>query len=131
MLKPLLPMCFLVATTACGGGGGGGSEPETGFVYLRTVPSEEVLCSFVVGVTTESDVIDVLGEPTNYSGDSLGSFLQYWVGSLEEIGASGLRAVLLSFDEEGKLESPSVQQIPFPQCWRDQLAARDGAPAGE
>lgn len=125
MIKRLLSMCCVVAAGACGGGGG--SDPETGLVFLGAAPSEQVLCSLVVGQTTQTDVLDLLGEPTHYSEDSLGAFFQYWVGSEAELGRTGLRAVLLSFDAQGRLDSPSVQQIPFPQCWREQLAARDAA----
>jgi len=126
MIKAMMSMFCVASLVACGGGGGRADE-ETGYAFLEAVPSDEVLCSFVVGETTQAEVLDVLGEPTNYSGDTRGSFLQYWIGSLGEIERSGVRGVYFSFGVDGTLESPSVTQIPFPQCWRDQLAARDAA----
>ena len=120
-----LPVVFgAAAIVACGGDDGG---EDTGFAFLQAVPSEAVLCSFVVDVTTEDQVLDALGEPTSYSGDAFGSFLQYWVGSIAETGASGVRGVYFAFDAQGKLDTPSVTQIPFPQCWRDQIDAREAA----
>lgn len=107
--------------------GGGGSEPESELKFLKAAPTEDVLCSFVVGKTTEDEVLRVLGEPTNYSADSLGSLLQYWVGSLAEVGSSGVRAVNLSFDDTGTLDMASVDQIPYPQCWRSRAETRDAA----
>jgi hypothetical protein len=68
----------LVLAVACGGGDDGGT-PETGYVFLQAVPSEETLCSFVVGETTMGQVMDVLGEPTHYSESPTGSLLQYWI----------------------------------------------------
>ncbi len=58
MFKPPLITMVLAMSSACGGGGG--SEEETGFTFLRDVPSEQVLCSFVVGETTEAEVLGVL-----------------------------------------------------------------------
>jgi hypothetical protein len=127
MFNNHLLFAIVVAVAGCGGGGEDSSERETGFLFLESDPTEELLCSFVIGVTTQSEVVVALGEPTHYSENTLGSVLQYWIGSEAELGTSGLRAVLFSFDEEGKLDSPSVQQVPFPQCWRQQLDAADRA----
>ena len=67
---------ILMAAAACGGGGSE-SDTETGFVFLKATPSEE-------GVTTQSEVLDMLGERTHDSEDASGAVLQCWIGSLQE-----------------------------------------------
>lgn len=118
-----LVFAALTFLAACSGGGGSDAEPETGYRFLEADPSEEVLCSFIIGVTTREQVLDTLGEPTNVSDHAAGSTLQYWIGSQAELARSGVRALVLGFDERGLLDDPYAQGVPFPQCWRDQIAA--------
>jgi hypothetical protein len=128
MAKNLLAVSVLVAAVACGGAGGGGdsaSESDSGLVFLDSVPSEARLCSFVIGETTSSEVLDALGEPTHYSESSLGISLQYWIGSEADLAGAGPRVLVFGFDAADKLETPFVQQLPFPPCWRNQSAAMD------
>jgi hypothetical protein len=120
----LIIVAVTASVVACGGGS---SETDSGIVFLASTPPEEVLCSFVIGETTQSEVLDELGEPTHHSEDATGAVLQYWVGSEAELGGAGPRLILFEFDAEGRLETPLVQQLPFPQCWRNQAAALDAA----
>jgi hypothetical protein len=128
MIKPmpLFAILFAAALAACGGGGVD-ADYDTGFATLKEKPSDEVLCSFIIGQTTMDDVTDALGAPTSYTEDSGGSFLQYLIGAL---GQGPVRGVFFSFDADGKLDAPSVNEVSFPQCWRDQLDAREAARNG-
>lgn len=121
MAKNLLAVSALVATVACGAGGGdSASDSNSGLVFLDAAPSEAMLCSFVIGETTSSEVLDALGEPTHYSESSLGISLQYWIGSDADLGGAGPRILVFGFDADDKLETPYVQQLSFPACWRNQ-----------
>lgn len=125
MFKSHIAICALAVTVSACGAGGGAPASELDLVLLDTAPSESVLCSFVLGQTTTSDVLDTLGEPTHYSDSTIGAELQYWIGSAAELGTGLVPMVVFGFDAAGTLETPWVQEVPFPQCWRDQAIARD------
>src|SRR5690606_1228710 len=126
MAKNLLAVSVLVAAVACGAGGGdSGSESNSVLVFLDAAPSEALLCSFIIGETTSSEVLDALGEPTHYSESSLGVSLQYWIGSEADVGGAGPRILVYGFDAAAKRETPYVQQLSFPACWRSQSAVMD------
>lgn len=127
MFKATLIIVAATVSIAACGGGSSEADSDSGLMFLASTPSEEVLCSFVIGETTQSEVLDELGEPTHHSEDVMGSVLQYWIGSEADFGGAGPRVIVFGFDVEGKLETPMVQQLPFPQCWRSQAAALDAA----
>jgi hypothetical protein len=104
----------IVVVAGCGGGGG---HPDNGLQFGKTVPSEATLCSFTMGETTREQVETVLGPPTNFSDDDLGTSVQYWYGNAAVL--ADFRTMLLAFDESGIFESASLSQMPYPQCWRD------------
>ena len=125
MFKAQFALCALAVTLSACGAGDGAPASEIGLVFLDSVPSEAVLCSFAIGRTTTTEVLDALGEPTYYSDSTSGAILQYWIGSEAELGTGLVRMVVFGFDAAGALETPWVQEVPLPQCWRDQAAARD------
>lgn len=103
----------------CAACGGDSSDMQMDRAYLQAVPSEELLCSFVIGETSRQDIMDALGEPTNVFESASGSSLQYWVRS--EPGSP--RVILFGFEPDGILSDMLTQQVPFPECWREQLDA--------
>lgn len=125
-LKSFISMSGVLALVACGAGGGG-YQTETGLTLLATTPSEDVLCSLVIGETTSDEVLEVLGEPTHRSEDAMHALFQYWIGDEADLGELGRRVILLSFDGSGTLVSPLVEEVPFPQCWREQKEAYEQA----
>lgn len=110
---------ILLFAAACGAGGGGGDDVEADSAYLVAAPSESLLCSFIVGQTTEAEIVDALGEPTFATSTASGSDLQYWVGSDSFTGATLPRIISFMFDADGQLRMAYVQQLPFPGCWRN------------
>ena len=125
MLERYLACGMLLSLVACGGGGGNGeADYDDGFGFKDRVPGEAELCTLVVDVSTRIDAQNVLGEPTQFSEDQNGSIWQYWYGSLQQFGMGDIRTIVLSFDAAGVFTTPSVDGLPFPQCWRDQLAAQ-------
>lgn len=63
----------LMALNACGGGGSGSnkqSPPEDNSSESGQLITDEILCKFRYGVTTQADLIAVLGQPMSTSGKS-------------------------------------------------------------
>jgi hypothetical protein len=114
MNKYIFVSAFVVLAAGCGGGGG---SSDNGLQFGKTVPSEATLCTFTMGVTTRDQVETVLGPPTNFSDDDLGSSLQYWYGNAAV--PSDLRTMLFGFDDEGIFDNASLSQIHYPACWRE------------
>lgn len=120
MTKTLVfSLCAVLFSAACGGGG---SDPESDIEFIQAIPSEETLCSLSIGVSTRAEVEEALGEPTNFSEGQGGSILQYWYGTAQQFGMGNVRTIVIVFDPANIFESPSVDGLPFPQCWRDELA---------
>ena len=71
-----------------------------------------------MGVTPRDRVEGVLGTPTSFNDDELGSSVQYWCGNATIV--DDLRIVLLRFDDDGIFDGASLTYVPYPQCWRDQ-----------
>lgn len=121
----------LIVAVLLGCGGGGGKEANDDLAdqigLIEEFPTDAELCSLTMGVSTRADVEDVLGAPTNESETSLGVLLQYWYGSYQEFGLGQGATLAMPFDTNGALGEPSATGLTFPQCWRDQLAARDAA----
>jgi hypothetical protein len=122
MPKCCFAMFVTLVLTACGGDGSD-EDAESGFKFHDEVPTEQVLCSLTPGVSTLADVERVLGEPTHYSATPRSVSLQYWYGSLQDFGTGNIKAILVSFNADGILESPLLDGIQLPSCWRAQSNA--------
>lgn len=116
MPKFCIAMFVTLVLNACGGGSDDNSDYDQQFI--EEVPTEAVLCSLTPGVATRADVERVLGEPTGYTESPQRAILQYWYGSLQEFARLNQKVIVVSFNAESILETPSVDGIPFPECWR-------------
>jgi hypothetical protein len=127
MRKFVYSTWFVAMMFGCGGGGGGDANDDLGeqIGLIEDLPAEEMLCSLIIGESTRVEVERALGEPTNESETSFGVTLQYWYGAYERFALGQGATLLVSFDTAGALEEPSVMGMTFPQCWRDQLEARE------
>jgi hypothetical protein len=112
-----LAICVTLVLTACGGDDSG-EDAESGFKFHDEVPTEQALCSLTPGVSMLADVERVLGEPTHYSATPRSVSLQYWYGSREEFGRGNTKIIAVSFNADGILESPLLDGIQLPSCWR-------------
>jgi len=112
----------LVAIFILAGCGGSNAGPEPDVYFLKQIPTEQQLCTLTVGVSKRANVDAVLGStPTHESDDPLGTTLQYWFGDLHSF-SSDPQDIVISLDPMGVFNFASSDGIPFPQCWRDELA---------
>ena len=121
-------VAVMVATTvaACGDDGSQTALASRGFLR-GPLPAEQTLCRLEMGSSTVAEARSVLGEPTDTSSFTNQTTLGYYWGSAVDLRAS----LLLSFDEQGKMSSAFLQDIAFPQCWRDQQAEIEAREAAE
>jgi hypothetical protein len=115
---PKFSIAMLVTLVLSGCGGGSDDDADHDQQFIEQVPTEAVLCSLIPGVSTRADVERVLGEPTGFTESPERAILQYWYGSLQEFARLNQKLIVVSFNAESILESPSVDGIPFPECWR-------------
>lgn len=103
-----------------------GEEATSSSGFLRgPLPTEQTLCRLAMGTATVSGTRAVLGEPTDITSAADTTTLGYYWGSMVNLEAFAL----LSFDQDGYLASAALQNIQFPQCWRDQLATLEASEA--
>jgi hypothetical protein len=125
MNKSILAWAVMSMSVACGDDG---SETSSSAGFLQgPLPSEPTLCRLEMGVATVADAGTVLGAPTNTTSFSDETTLGYYWGSVVNPRAT----LVLTFDADGRLHSASLQDIVYPQCWRDQLKAGEASESTE
>lgn len=112
MHRLLPPFLLGVALTAFACGNGTGTS-VTG-QDTATAPSEAELCTLEMWKASPEQAIKLLGKPAEDNGSSDWRSLAWFYdrgGRINEI------ALFLKFQDD-VLVVPSVQNMPFPQCWK-------------
>lgn len=122
-MKHLALGIALLAVACSDGGGSENTEVDYGF-RDGPPPTEAVLCKLSVGVSTKADALALLGMPTSSVESADSAMVDYWYGDPLSGAVDELHSVSLRFDEDGLFFDVSVNNLPLPSCWREQLVQR-------
>lgn len=95
----------------------------------RAPPSEEQLCSLTVGVSSRADIVAALGPATAVSSSGAVSLLQYEYGDSGRVALSlgEVSSLMLVVNDDDRFEDATAINVPIPECWSAEFAARDRA----
>ena len=93
----------------------------------RAAPSARQLCALTIGKSSRDDVVDVLGPASATRGGGGFTLLQYDYGDEVAPRVEDVTSLFIELDEDGIFEDATAVNVPFPDCWIQQLRARGDA----